>query len=49
MRAEMDPPAVVLGRPPGELPLVTAHLSNRCSATALRDGVSVDTTMGLTA
>jgi acetate kinase len=40
--------AVVLGRPPGELRLVTAHLGNGCSATAVRNGVSVDTTMGLT-
>ena len=38
----------MLGRPPGELRLVTAHLGNGCSATAVRDGVSVDTTMGLT-
>jgi acetate kinase len=37
-----------LGRPPGELRLVTAHLGNGCSVTAVRDGVSVDTTMGLT-
>jgi acetate kinase len=27
---------------------VTAHLGNGCSATAVRDGVSVDTTMGFT-
>jgi acetate kinase len=40
--------AVLLGRPPGELRLVTAHLGNGCSAAAVRDGVSVDTTMGLT-
>jgi acetate kinase len=40
--------AAQLGRPPGELRLVTAHLGNGCSATAVRDGVSVDTTMGLT-
>ena len=40
--------AVLLGRPPGELRLVTAHLGNGCSAAAIRDGVSVDTTMGLT-
>ena len=40
--------AAMLGRPPGELRLVTAHLGNGCSATAVRDGVSVDTTMGLT-
>jgi acetate kinase len=40
--------AVMLSRPPSELRLVTAHLGNGCSATAVRDGVSVDTTMGLT-
>jgi acetate kinase len=40
--------AGLLGRPPGELRLVTAHLGNGCSAAAVRDGVSVDTTMGLT-
>jgi acetate kinase len=40
--------AVLLGRPLTELRLVTAHLGNGCSAAAIRDGVSVDTTMGLT-
>ncbi len=40
--------AVMLGRPPRELRLVTAHLGNGCSATAVRGGLSVDTTMGLT-
>jgi acetate kinase len=40
--------AALLGRPLGELRLVTAHLGNGCSAAAVRDGVSVDTTMGLT-
>ena len=40
--------AELLGRPPGELRLVTAHLGNGCSAAAIRDGVSVDTTMGMT-
>jgi acetate kinase len=40
--------ATMLDRPSGELRLVTAHLGNGCSATAVRDGVSVDTTMGLT-
>ena len=40
--------ASMLGRPLGELRLITAHLGNGCSATAVRDGVSVDTTMGLT-
>jgi acetate kinase len=40
--------ADLLGRPLGELRLVTAHLGNGCSLAAVRDGVSVDTTMGLT-
>lgn len=40
--------AALLGRPPGEVRLVTVHLGNGCSAAAIRDGVSVDTTMGLT-
>jgi len=40
--------AALLGRPPGELRLVTAHLGNGCSLAAVRDGVSLDTTMGLT-
>jgi acetate kinase len=40
--------AVLLGQPASELRLVTAHLGNGCSAAAVRDGVSVDTTMGLT-
>jgi acetate kinase len=40
--------ADLLGRPLSELRLVTAHLGNGCSATAVREGISVDTTMGLT-
>ena len=40
--------AALLGRPLTGLRLVTAHLGNGCSAAAVRDGVSVDTTMGLT-
>jgi acetate kinase len=40
--------AALLGKRPDEVRLVTAHLGNGCSATAIRDGVSVDTTMGLT-
>ncbi len=40
--------AALLSKPPAELRLVTAHLGNGCSAAAIRDGVSVDTTMGLT-
>jgi len=40
--------AQLLGKAPAELNLVTAHLGNGCSATAVRGGKSVDTTMGLT-
>jgi len=40
--------AARLGRPLRELRLVIAHLGNGCSAAAVRDGASVDTTMGLT-
>jgi acetate kinase len=40
--------AVLLGRPLSGLRLVTAHLGNGCSAAAIRGGVSVDTTMGMT-
>ena len=40
--------AALLGRPLGDLFLVTAHLGNGCSLAAVRGGVSVDTTMGLT-
>lgn len=37
-----------LHRPLTELCLLTAHLGNGCSATAIAYGMSVDTTMGLT-
>jgi acetate kinase len=37
-----------LGRPPEELALVVLHLGNGASATAVLDGVPVDTSMGLT-
>ena len=40
--------AALLGRPLGELMLITAHLGNGCSACAISGGQSVDTTMGLT-
>ncbi len=40
--------AEALGRPIEELHLITAHLGNGCSACAVREGKSVDTTMGLT-
>lgn len=37
-----------LQRPADELNLLVAHLGNGCSASAIRAGKSVDTTMGLT-
>jgi acetate kinase len=40
--------ARLLGKPLEDLELVTAHLGNGCSASAIRGGRSVDTTMGLT-
>lgn len=40
--------AELVGRKPSEVNLITCHLGNGCSLTAIRDGVSVDTTMGFT-
>jgi acetate kinase len=40
--------AVMLSRPLDELNLITAHLGNGCSITAIRSGKSVDQSMGLT-
>ena len=40
--------AELLGRSPAELRLVVAHLGAGASATAIRDGHSVDTSMGFT-
>jgi acetate kinase len=40
--------ARLLGREPSSLKLVTCHLGNGCSLAAIRDGRSVDTTMGFT-
>jgi acetate kinase len=37
-----------LGKPLGETNVITAHLGNGCSITAVRGGKSVDTSMGLT-
>jgi acetate kinase len=37
-----------LGRPLTDVQLLTAHLGNGCSACAVRDGRSADTTMGFT-
>ena len=40
--------AQMLGKEPRELRLVSCHLGNGCSLAAIRDGHSVDTTMGFT-
>jgi acetate kinase len=40
--------AELLHRPLSSLAMVTLHLGNGCSAAAVRNGESVDTTMGLT-
>ncbi len=40
--------ALLLGRPYESLALVSAHLGNGCSATAVLNGQSIDTSMGLT-
>lgn len=38
----------ILGKPVEELKIITAHLGNGCSMAAVRNGVSVDTSMGFT-
>lgn len=40
--------AEMLERPLGELCMVVAHLGNGASVTAIKNGISVDTSMGLT-
>ena len=40
--------ARLLEKPPQDISLITMHLGNGCSACAIRNGRSVDSTMGLT-
>src|SRR4051812_33945558 len=40
--------AEILGRAKHDINCITCHLGNGCSMTAVRNGVSVDTSMGLT-
>jgi acetate kinase len=47
-RFVMHGAAQLLGRPVEQLRLVTCHLGNGCSITAIERGRSVDTSMGLT-
>jgi acetate kinase len=39
---------LIAGRPQSELKVITAHLGNGCSITAIHGGKSVDTSMGFT-
>ncbi|MFM7885310.1 MAG: acetate/propionate family kinase [Pseudanabaena sp.] len=43
-----DRAAQILNRPVKDLRLITCHLGNGCSLSAIRDGHSIDTTMGFT-
>jgi acetate kinase len=47
-RSLMERYALETGRPVEGLRLVTLHLESGCSATAVRDGVAVENSMGLT-
>ena len=40
--------AELIGKPVAQISAVTLHLGNGCSATAIRDGQSIDTSMGFT-
>ena len=40
--------AELIGKPVAQVSAVTLHLGNGCSATAIRDGQSIDTSMGFT-
>ncbi len=40
--------AQLLGKPLASLKLITCHLGNGCSLAAIKDGISIDTTMGFT-
>ncbi len=47
-RCMLQRTAQILGKPEAETHLISAHLGNGCSITAIRNGHSVDTSMGLT-
>lgn len=40
--------AALLGKPLKDLKMITAHLGNGASVTAVKDGISIDTSMGFT-
>ena len=43
-----DRVAAIEGKPKKDLKIITCHLGNGCSITAVKDGVCVDTSMGFT-
>lgn len=43
-----DRVATIEGKPKKDLKIITCHLGNGCSITAIKDGVCVDTSMGFT-
>ena len=43
-----DRVAAIEGKPKKDLKIITCHLGNGCSITAIKDGVCVDTSMGFT-
>ena len=43
-----DSVAAIEGKPKKDLKIITCHLGNGCSITAVKDGVCVDTSMGFT-
>src|SRR5690606_1259279 len=47
-RYVMQEAARALGKPSEAIKLISAHLGNGASVTAIRDGKSVDTSMGMT-
>ncbi|MDH2926663.1 acetate kinase [Lonepinella koalarum] len=44
----MQQASICLGKDPEQLNLITCHLGNGCSVTAIKNGLSVDTSMGFT-
>jgi len=40
--------ATILGKPLSELKMITCHLGNGASMTAIKEGISIDTSMGFT-
>lgn len=43
-----DRVAELVGKPKSDIKIITCHLGNGCSITAIKDGVCIDTSMGFT-